>query len=389
MNGEIDVEVVQETDGFERLKPAWEECFERSPRSTIFSTWTWLFHWWIHYGESKELRILVARRGHRVVGILPLYCAPQPLLSNTLGRVCRFVGTGGDTSPDYLGPIADEESEPGCSRALARFVVGRLTWDGLDLSELAERTVLESELAAACTESSAWVRSGAVGRIALVRLPSTFEEYLMSLSRHRRHHVRKSRRKAERDAGGRFFVWSDENRLDEAVDQLAELHRKRWAGRAERHAFSSDAYTAFHRSLMHELLRRNQLRLYALEGREGMIAMLYCYSLRGEVFYFQGGFDPAYERLRPGLGLTGYAIEEAIREGATVFDMLKGEYEYKDAWANDSRGISRLLAARPTLKGRLFRLKRHEIPALRARIGSLLRRERKDEPQAAAENEDE
>lgn len=61
--------------------------------------------------------------------------------------------------------------------------------------------------------------------------------------------------------------------------------------------------------------------------------MYYCYAWRGTTLPFQSGFDPQYEKLSPGLTLMGFAIEQAIREGQTCFDMLRGEYDYKKRWA--------------------------------------------------------
>jgi CelD/BcsL family acetyltransferase involved in cellulose biosynthesis len=370
----FEFEVVREAEGFRSLQPEWECCFEASPHSKIFTTWEWLYRWWTHYGEGHRLRIVVARAEGRVAGILPLYLRETRVLRRIRASVGHFVGTGGDTSPDYLGVIADARREPDCSLALAEFAVRRLHWDGLDLSDMSPETPFERGLLAECSAMGGAARAALPAPIALVRLPGSFDAYLGTLSSVRRQGVRRKRRLVERELGGRFFVWSDAERLDQAVDELVALHHRRWASRHGPHAFSTPQYVGFHRELMRECLRRGWLRLYVLAGNEGTLAMLYCYRFRGEVSFFQSGFDPLYERLGPGSVLMGYAIEDAIREGNAVFDMLKGDHDYKTAWANATGLTTSLWASRPSLRGRAFRLMKHQLPAMKARLKEILRR---------------
>ena len=44
------------------------------------------------------------------------------------------------------------------------------------------------------------------------------------------------------------------------------------------------------------------------------------------------GFDPAFSKLSPGTLTIGHAIDQAIREGATEFDFLRGGEPYKYHW---------------------------------------------------------
>ena len=370
----FEFEVVCDAEGFRSLKPEWECCLEASPHSKIFTTWDWLYRWWTHYAEDHQLRIVVARAGGRVAGILPLYLRETRILSRIRISVAHFVGTGGDTSPDYLGVVADARREPDCSLALAEFAVRRLHWDALDLSDMSPETPLEGGLLAECSAMGCAVRAGLPTQIALVKLPGSFDAYLEALSSVRRQGIRRKRRLVERELGGRFFVWSDAEKLDQAVDELVALHHRRWASRQGPHAFSTPQYVGFHRELMRECLRRGWLRLHVLAGNEGTLAMLYCYRFRDEVSFFQSGFDPRYQRLGPGSVLMGYAIEDAIREGNAAFDMLKGDHEYKTAWANATRLTTSLWASRPTLRGRAFRLTKDQLPAMKARVKATLRR---------------
>ena len=67
----------------------------------MFRRWEWLSVWWKWFGKNRELHLLSLTRGRELVGILPLY------VSRTRfgGRKLSWIGVGGPTCPEYLGPI--------------------------------------------------------------------------------------------------------------------------------------------------------------------------------------------------------------------------------------------------------------------------------------------
>ncbi|MBI3775670.1 MAG: GNAT family N-acetyltransferase, partial [Gammaproteobacteria bacterium] len=113
----------------------------------------------------------------------------------------------------------------------------------------------------------------------------------------------------------------------------------------------------------HSYFARGWLRLYCLEINQRLAAIYYCYRFRNEIFYFQSGFDPAYEAYSPGQALLGFAVEHAISEGNQVFDLLKGDHHYKSQWANSSRETTGIAVYRPTLAGHMAKLRWQTAPA--------------------------
>lgn len=124
----------------------------------------------------------------------------------------------------------------------------------------------------------------------------------------------------------------------------------------------------FHRDVIHACARRGWIRLYCLEADGRRVAVFYCYRFRKQIFYFQAGFDPAHERLRPGLVLTGYAVQHAVEEGNTAFDFLRGEHEYKNQWGKGSRTTARVSVYRRTVNATLYRLREESIPAAKRHL---------------------
>src|SRR5262249_16659498 len=68
------------------------------------------------------------------------------------------------------------------------------------------------------------------------------------------------------------------------------------------------------------------------------------YGLRyGPIFYFyQSGFDPAYRKYSVGVATMGLSIKTAIEEGASEYDFLHGDEEYKFHWARETRDLIQL-----------------------------------------------
>ncbi len=351
---------------FDALRPDWERCLERSAGASIFVSFEWLRAWWAHYSSGRVLRIAVARTDGRVTGILPIYVGTAPLVPGFPARVLRLLGSGSDTSPDYLGPVVEADDEPATLAALCRAVVRRSGWDALDLTDVLEESAFLGSMEAACREAEIAPHRTPGWGIFIARLPATWTEYLGGLSTDRAKNIRRSRRVWER-AGGRFFTWAGEPPLDAVVARLAELHRLRWQERADTYAFSSASYVDFHREVMHALASRGRLRLHCLAMGDTLVAIYYCHAFGGEVAHFQSGFDPRHHSMSPGSSLMAYAIEQAIGEGARVFDMLKGEYPHKAIWANDRRSTVGLRAYRPSLRGRLLRFRREVLAGMRRR----------------------
>jgi CelD/BcsL family acetyltransferase involved in cellulose biosynthesis len=344
----MQIDLITSADGMESLRAEWSALVADSDVVSPFMTWEWQFFWWKHYGDDQALRVVVARDGGRLVGVLPLYIGRRRVLRGLLPlRILQQVGAGGDTVPDYLDPPMRASHAQRLSAELATFVVQAIGgWDELRMCDLRAHLPFTTALEGACRARGWPTTVSPSARISYLPLPPTWEEYLKSVSRERRYKIRSIRRKFEELPGARFYAWSDGTRLDAAIDRLIELHRLRWQDRSERHAFSSEAYRGFHRELMHAFWQRGWLVLYCLEIEGRIVMMFYCYRLRGVTYHFQTGFDPAWARSRPGHVMMGYLVESEIAGGGSEFDMLRGQYDFKDDYARDTRQTLTVAAAR-------------------------------------------
>jgi len=366
--GEIAVQFLGAPAEFAALAPEWNRLHEQAAAASVFNSWIWQYHWWQVYGGAQPLRMLVALERGAMVGILPVYIHTQRALGARV-RLLRFVGTGGDTGPDDLGPVLAPGREASAAAALANALLRVAQTDVYLFSDIDPDSLFAEALGAAAGAAGLAVLTGPAQRISFIRLPATWDAFLKALPSKRRSGIRGARAKLlATHPDARFFVWHDPARLDHAVDRLAALHRKRWQAARASHSFASAQYMDFHRGLMHSLMRRGWLRLYCLEIGGELRAITYCYRLRNRVFCMQAGFDPEFAGVAPGAVLLGYAIEHAIAEGNEVFDFLRGEHMYKGQLANGTREARYAAAFRPNARALAYRLRRVHLPAWKARL---------------------
>jgi CelD/BcsL family acetyltransferase involved in cellulose biosynthesis len=372
--GPLSVRLLASEAEFAALAPDWNRLHALCEAASVFNSWVWQFNWWKLYGAGQPLRILVARDGEEVVGILALYVQTARVFGVPV-RILRLVGTDGDTHPDDLGPVLAPGAEPQAALALARAALRLPLADVLLFSDIHTQSAFPQAVERAAGEEGVHGAMGASERIDFVALPATWREFLAALTSDRRTRIRSARRKlvaAHPDA--RFYVWQDVAGIDAAVDRLAELHRRRWQAAGGSESFATREYVEFHRAIIRSFLTRGWLRLYCLEVGGVIVAMSYCYRMRNRVFLMQAGFEPALGRFRPGAVLLGYAIEHAIEEGNEVFDFLRGEHRYKSQLANGRRDTAFVQIFRRTPAALLYRAREVQWPALKARLHGLARR---------------
>ena len=71
------------------------------------------------------------------------------------------------------------------------------------------------------------------------------------------------------------------------------------------------------------------------------------FSFEGTYSLYNSAFDRKWQQLAPGMVLVAEDIRQAIEEGCSVFDLLKGDYAYKYRFGARPRRIARLEVERP------------------------------------------
>ncbi len=362
------IKLVQSEQDFAELEQAWRRLSGEDVNCSVFSGWDWQHLWWKHYGNAadkqRKLNIIVLYDGafspDTVCAILPLYSQRIRFLKIGQATELRLLGTGGDTSPDYLGPLLSTSITEDCLKALCD-AIATISWDVLNFTDMRDSPLFLQALSEATNKVSRYQSKSLCSTIRYIDFNAGtehngdenkgFDHYLKQLSSNQRKQVKRRRRRFEASGNTRFFVWPNDRSLDMAFDKLIHLHKLRWEEKSEDGSFNSQAYVEFHRSVMNALHIQDRLRLYCLEHDGDIMAMEYSYKWHNSIYSFQCGYDPKFSEHRPGQLLLNYSIESAIGENLEHYDLLKGDYSYKASAAKEQRNTRRHLAYRTTLGG--------------------------------------
>lgn len=289
--------------GVPRLEAEWWDLWSRDPRATVFQSPAWLIPWREAFDEGESL-VLAVRDGERLMALLPLFRHEGRLIPWGAGTTDRLDGIFDPTlDPATLAQALDRLSEP------------------VELFQVEENSLLRR-----IPLPEGWEeRSGTAEPCLELPLPA-------ALSRNMAQNLRYYRRRAER-AG----VAEPERGGPAAFEDLVDLHGRRWQSRGLPGVLQDPRVLAWHRRALPALDAAGLLRLYVLRQGGRAVAVLYGLMAKDRAFYYLGGFDPELESLGLGTVLIGHAVEEAQREGATVFDFLRGREAYKYRWGAGER----------------------------------------------------
>jgi len=328
-------EVVTEIGEVTALAAEWRALAER--RGNAFLTPEWFLAWLHHFGQGWEPHVAVVRTPRGTLrGLIPL------VSSKTNGRrELRVCPVG-----DRFDPVADAGDEEAVATAAAPAIAppGRglrsLLLENVDAGGRWWHALAKAFPAPLATveRSEATLPFVDLGGL-------SWDEYLAGRSRQLRSQLGRKLRALRREHDVRFRRTRSSDEVPDDLATLFRLHDARWAERSESSALADPTIREFHREFAKAAFERGWLRLYVMNVDRVPIAALYGWLIGGRWSYYQAGFDPAWSRHSPGFLLLAETIKEAIEDGASEYDMLRGDEAFKRRFATSSRAVRTILLA--------------------------------------------
>ncbi len=315
--------VYRDPEGFDVLRPEWNELLAHSAFHSLFLTWEWQTTWWQCLGKGQLCLLAFRTANGELAGIAPLFVTGE-------APGCELHLVGCTEVSDYLDLIIAQGREPEVYAAFVRFLAGSEApaWDRATLCNLYEPSHSYTMLPG-LAQAMDWQAEVAQEDVApYLELPSSFDAYLDSLDKKQRHELRRKRSKLEREAGAwRWFQIEGGDDLETWVDRFLALHRRASAGKD---SFMTPRMAAFFQRIARVASAQGWLRLAFIEI-DGVLASTYFnFDFDGRIWVYNSGFDPdAYGSLSPGIVLSTLLIEDAIRTGHRLCDFLQGNEIYK------------------------------------------------------------
>lgn len=308
------MQLVTTIESLESHVPQWDALWRRAPGATPFQSPHWLLPWWSHFSNGGELAVLISDNA-----LAPLYILRDD--SESLGM---FLGTGNSDYLDILSDGADVDA-----------LVARALENDCQFWDLQQLRPSSPLLNAALPEGWSDNREE-MDPCPALSIENAGEELSNLLSTHARKKLRYYRRCAAREAEVSYSSATAET-LDECLTALYELHAARWKTRGLPGVLADDVTQSFHRQVARRMLEAGSLRMYTMRMNERIVAVFYGFAHQGTTYYYLSGFDPALDRLSIGSIIVAHAVEQAVSEGDTTFDFLRGAEEYKYAWGATDR----------------------------------------------------
>ena len=275
----------------------------------------WLKTWWQELGAGDELHLCAVRQEEEVIGIAPLQVREGKASLIGSVDVCDYldfvVAPGREV--DFFGTLLDDLKERSINQ--------------LDLRPLRPDSTVLTHLVSIARNRGDEVLCQPEDISVELDLPTTWEEYLVTLTKKQRHEVRrKLRRLWEADEVKHRCVEVSRDEVGDYIDTFLRLFS---LSRLEKANFMTPEMESFFRSLANNMAEIGLLRFGIIELDAVPVAMTVGFDYNDSHYLYNSAYDPQYNSLSVGLLCKILCIKESIEQGKKKWDFLKGDENYK------------------------------------------------------------
>ena len=351
---------LEELAGRTTFLDEWDTLADRV-HATPFVRYGWVAAWWRNFGGG-ELRILTARSGRRLTGLLPMLEVGSTLRPpvNVQTPVFGFLAEDEATAADLAGTLLNRR------RSMVML-------DPIDEKDVGTGPFLEAAAALGYRVVTETHR-----RSPYIDIDRPWEVFENGIQKKTLSEIKRRRRRLEEL--GRLTVEVSDGTVD--LDRvLHEGLRVEASGRKGRigTAISMDPATlSFYEDVCRWAAGEGLLRLCSLRLDGETIAFDLSLQDGDSHYLVKTGYDEAFARYGPGMLLRYEMLATAFSEGLATYEFLGSDAPWKREWTRTTRHRLQLRAYAPTIKGTArWSAVRYGVPAakrLRRTARNVLRR---------------
>ncbi|MBI21720.1 MAG: hypothetical protein CL780_05705 [Chloroflexi bacterium] len=312
------------------VEKEWNDVFNSFFYNRIFQSPKVKKIWWKYFGKGNQYKILVITYSNNKL-ISPL---------RVQGKTCSFIGSTDLFDYEDLIYSNYQDMDLGLEK-LVNFISNDLFVEELRLNSIPDNSPTIKKILKYLEQNNWQVDLKKEDVSPRISLPSTFDEYLFSLSKKNRHEIRRKIRKLDKIKNVKeyeFFKYQD------IKDNLDDFFRLLRISSDEKKEFMNLSRENFFRDLSLELSLQNQTRLRFLEIGNKRVATSLSFVTKGTKYLYNSGYDPEYRDLSVGVLNHIFAIKNSIYEKNKVFDFMRGDEVYKYRLGGIDETISKLIA---------------------------------------------
>lgn len=318
-----------------KLGSIWNNLIHQSGSNTIFSTFEWLSTWWKHFGQDKELFILLAKKNEEIVGIAPLLIEKRKILKYFPIKVISFLGTG---VSDYADFIITKERGKVLTLFLEYLKKIKSLWDLIDLREIREDSpnlvIIRKELERLNFTSNAFC----IGKCPYIKVNSDWNSYYSSLSSNFRQDIRTQFNHLRKSCLAYSFSLEEKDIDDILLDSLIDMHLNGIANKNKTSFLEKEIGKNFLKEIVSKFEEQGWIDINLMLINDKIVAYALGFQYGNKYYYWNIGRDNNYSHFSPGKLLLQHMLKEKFSKNLVdEFDLLRGEENYKYRWTKSNR----------------------------------------------------
>ena len=191
------------------------------------------------------------------------------------------------------------------------------------ISSVIQGSPIHNHIAKLCQQSNFELQSNIEDVSPYIILPSTFEEYLMQLSKKNRHEIRRKINKLELSGEVSFKTCSKEE-----VKDLVNIFFELMLHNPEKEAFLTKERKSFMKNIIINAVENNFGELNFLNFNNKPVATTFVFKQSHKISVYNSGYDPSYSYLSVGLISHILNIKKYVGKVPEI-DFLRGSEDYK------------------------------------------------------------
>ncbi len=333
LSGMLKIEEINTFDELNSYETILTKALEESGSDNIFLTFDWMTLWWKHFPEKKELKLLVAKENGKIVALFPLVLSSIGFKPFAVGKI-EFLGS---PEADYLDFILPK---PRFEIILAMFsyLLSKIkSWNLIVLQDIPADSPNLKLIEQALMQLKIPFRRLVSSKAPYLKINSSWEEYFGAKKRKFRYNLQRNWRRLEEVGKVKLERISFPYGLEKNLEEVVELHRKRWKEKYTRSVFSTEKGARFYTELAQVFSKKGWFDLALLKVNDKVVASSYSFIYGGKFYYYIPAYDPEYYDYSPGALLLKSLLKDSFKGGIKEFDFMKGEEDYKYRWASHER----------------------------------------------------
>lgn len=344
----LNITVVSDKDGFQKLREPWNRLAEADGNYTPWFCWEW-FDLCLRHSELYQLLIVIVCCNNKLVAISPMEVCLERYKGIINARIVSFIG--GHRS--FLKGIVFGSASAQLRKDVTFLVLDYLrsnfrAWDVLELDPIVSKNEKDGFYTEVLKTKGFSFRSymSCVNRYS-AGICGQYDIFFEMLPQSTRKDIQYCRRRLEKNGNLDFQVLTDGSNLDKYLDVYDDIRARSWK------APEKDRF--FNRELIRLVAAKGWLRMGLLSYNNVPIAGQKWFVSQRRAYIYDVIYDEDYKRYSPGKLLTAFMFKYTIENDKIVYaDFLRGDEPYKEEWTPGKRERRGITVFNNTIKGKIF-----------------------------------